>query len=211
MVLFTNLQTDTVAIQQGDFIGLTGLSLEAGAQRELLVHVRADAGGQRLLRITQDGVSWRDLASTNILPAVAANLNFDLSAPTFLSDHAVRFVLSATAGDERVGALITYELTAKGEREGTRHGRYLYVAAGETAQDTVHFQGLKAGEPYTLSVRYPWAVVKQISFTMPTTSLGPIHKAQDALAKWIDTNGRAADAPRQRGVYIYRGKKIFRP
>lgn len=211
LVLFTNLQTDTAAIQQGDFIGLTGLSLEAGAQRELLVHVRADAGGQRLLRITQDGVSWRDLASVNITPAVAANLNFELSTPTFLSDHAVRFVLSATAGDERVGALITYELTAQGEREGTRHGRYLYVAAGETAQDTVHFQGLKAGEPYTLSVRYPWAVVKQISFTMPTTGLSPIHKAQDAPAKWIDTNGRATDAPQQRGVYIYRGKKVFRP
>lgn len=210
--LFTNLESDTALFSQGDYVALTGLTLEAGEERTISVDMRFDADGTRWLRLTPDLVHYQTLGLINIAPYAPDALSFATPVPSFPADSTVTFHQRITNGPDaaRAGRYVTYELlpqpSADGD-EGTRHGHYFYLASGATMTDTVTFRGLTPGTTYRLLVRCPWTVQADTTFTLPAAS-GIVRPAAAAADTWHTLDGRRIARPHAPGIYIRSGKKV---
>lgn len=211
--LFTNATTDTAFFEQGDYIALTGGTLEAGETRMFPVRVRFNHGGSRVLRISPDDIRLIHEQPLTVGGGRAARLTFEaprLSFPESTVLH-VRQDLANEAGAGRAGHIVTYDLCeGKGGEDAPvsiRHGHYIYTAAGTSQTDTVSFRGLTPEREYTLQVRCPWTVVQRVTFTMPRdmTGLGDIPADTDrATETWFSPDGRRVCPPLRPGTYLRR-------
>lgn len=217
--LFTNAAADTAFFEQGDYIALTGGTLEAGETRMFPVRVRFNHGGNRVLRISPDDIHLIHEQPLTVSGGRAARLTFEpprLSFPENTVLH-VRLSLSNEAGAGRAGHIVTYDLCeGKGGEDAPvsiRHGHYIYTAAGAAQTDTVSFRGLTPGGEYTLQVRCPWAMVQRVTFTVPNDMTGICDSPADtdlATEVWFRPDGRRVRPPLQPGTYIRRRENEVR-
>lgn len=217
--LFTNAPTDTALFQQADYLGLTGYIMQPGERRSVRVHVKCNKAGERIFGVSPDDV--RILYQTPIMVADYREVKPVYGEPqlSFPEENhmQVRLLVDNSASPGRLGHYITYELLEgefDKEKEGTRHARYLYTPAGATETDTVSFKALRPGATYTLLVRQPWAIVQQLTFTMPEPSGVQLPMdAAPAPTSWYSLDGRRMDRPLRPGIYLRRKgnqvEKIF--
>lgn len=148
--LFTNLETDTAAFEQADYIALTGVTLAGGEERTLTVDASFDADGTRLLRISSDDVHFQTLGTLTIAPYAADDLTYAAPHLSFMPDSTIEVEQHITNAPTaaRAGRYITYELeplTAALHTDKVRHGHYFYLDAASTLRDTIRFRELTPG------------------------------------------------------------------
>lgn len=82
----------------------------------------------------------------------------------------VTFEVNVTndSDDGWVGDMLIYTFLEDGVERDAAHYRLLNLAPGETAQDTVTFNGLEPETGYTFCIRYPWEFVYTYDFITPT-------------------------------------------
>ena len=217
--LFTNAPSDTAVFRQADFVALTGTTMQPGEQRTVKVHAKFNKAGERLFGVSPDDVRVLFQAPVSVAegktvqPAYGAPLlNFPDAGTLF-----VQLPIDNSASVGRLGHYLTYELL-EGEydaaKEGTRHAHYLYTPAGEETMDTVSFKALTPGATYTLLVRQPWTIHRQVTFTLPAPSaIEEVVAEEQKPTQWFAPDGRAIAAPSQKGLYLRRAgnrtEKIF--
>ena len=75
-------------------------------------------------------------------------------------------------------------------------------------RDTVQFSQLIHGHTYTLRVRSPWKVVRQVSFTLPATTA--VRSAEVVGREvWHRLDGLRVAQPSEPGAYLHNSKKII--
>ena len=75
-------------------------------------------------------------------------------------------------------------------------------------RDTVQFTALVPGQTYTLLVRSPWKVVRQVSFTLPATTA--VRSAEVVGREvWHRLDGLRVARPSEPGAYLQNRKKII--
>lgn len=207
---FTNAPTDTALFRQADYLGLTGYTLQPGEQRTVRVHVKCNKAGERIFGISPDDV--RILFQTPIRVAEHQTTTTVYGEPqlTFPAEDQllVKLLVDNSTSQGRLGHYLTYELLEGAfdpQKDGTRHARYLYTPAGASEVDSVTFKSLQAGATYTLLVRQPWTIVRQVTFTLPGVSgvESPV-EVPSASVRWYAVDGRRVEKPQGRGVYLRR-------
>ena len=210
--LFTNLPSDTDTLRQADYVGITSTTLQPGEAKTLLLHARFRKLGQRILRLTPDDRQVFSLDTLTVVAGSGAQLTFSEPLLTFPSDSLVRITLSVenAAGSYRSGQSLVYEIIPglDGSVQGTRHPKYIYLNGGESMRDTVQFTALVPGQTYTLLVRSPWKVVRQVSFTLPATTA--VRSAEVVGREvWHRLDGLRVARPSEPGIYLRNSKKII--
>lgn len=211
--LFTNTAADTALFEQGDYIALTGGTLEAGETRMYPVRVRFNRSGDRVLRISPDDIHLIYEQPLAVSSGKAARLAFEAPRLSFPGNTVVQVwqELGNEADAGRAGHIVTYDLCkGKGGEDAPvdiRHGHYVYTAPGMTQTDTVSFRGLTPGSEYTLQVRCPWTVVQRATFTVPRDMTGtgaPADTDHRTAEVWYRPDGRRVCPPLRPGAYIRR-------
>lgn len=214
--LFTNAPTDTAYVEQGDYIAITGITLQAGERCSWPVHVQFDQGGTRTLRITPDDTTLVYEQAIDILPKQPVSLRFDTPQVRFPQPNQVEASIgvSNTAESGRSGQTLAFELY-EGEydddKQGTRHYQFLYLQPGEQTTLSSSFLGLQPGATYTLLVRSPWVVVQRITFQLPEASAIEAIPSDETVGQWIwyDSAGRRVMRPTVPGVYLrHNGRSV---
>lgn len=210
--LFTNLPSDTDTLRQADYVGITSTTLQPGEAKTLLLHARFRKLGQRILRLTPDDRQVFSLDTLTVVAGSGAQLTFSEPLLTFPSDSLVRITLSVenAAGSYRSGQSLVYEIIPGLDVsvQGTRHPKYIYLNGGESMRDTVQFTALVPGQTYTLLVRSPWKVVRQVSFTLPATTA--VRSAEVVGREvWHRLDGLRVARPSEPGIYLRNSKKII--
>ena len=210
--VFTNLPSDTDTLRQADYVGITSATLQPGEAKTLLLHARFHQLGQRVLRLTPDDRHIFSLDTLTVVAGSGAQLTFSEPQLTFPSDSIVRITLSVenAAGLSRTGQSLVYEIIPGLDVsvQGTRHPKYIYLNSGESMRDTVQFTALVPGQTYTLLVRSPWKVVRQVSFTLPATTA--VRSAEVVGREvWYRLDGRRVARPSEPGIYLRNSKKII--
>lgn len=210
--LFTNLPSDTDTLRQADYVGITSATLQPGEAKTLLLHARFHQLGQRVLRLTPDDRHIFSLDTLTVVAGSGAQLTFSEPQLTFPSDSIVRITLSVenAAGLSRTGQSLVYEIIPglDASVQGTRHPKYIYLNSGESMRDTVQFSQLIPGHTYTLLVRSPWKVVRQVSFTLPATTAV---RSTEVVGRevWHRLDGLRVAQPSEPGIYLRNSKKII--
>ena len=210
--LFTNLPSDTDTLRQADYVGITSTTLQPGEAKTLLLHARFRKLGQRILRLTPDDRQVFSLDTLTVVAGSGAQLTFSELQLTFPSDSIVRITLSVenAAGLSRTGQSLVYEIIPglDASVQGTRHPKYIYLNSGESMRDTVQFTALVPGQTYTLLVRSPWKVVRQVSFTLPATTAV---RSTEVVGRevWHRLDGLRVARPSEPGFYLRNSKKII--
>lgn len=210
--LFTNLPSDTDTLRQADYVGITSATLQPGEAKALLLHARFRKLGQRILRLTPDDRQIFSLDTLTVVAGSGAQLTFSEPQLTFPSDSIVRITLSVenAAGLSRTGQSLVYEIIPGLDVsvQGTRHPKYIYLNSGESMRDTVQFSQLIPGHTYTLLVRSPWKVVRQVSFTLPAATA--VRSAEVVGREvWYRLDGLRVARPSEPGIYLRNSKKII--
>jgi len=117
------------------------------------------------------------------------------------------------------GDLVTYCLFPEGSNVDERHWEVLSLAGGDTQRSTVRFQHLQDGQTYTLKVRCPWSVKRQLTFTAlrseATDGVEPMAAEKRPDDNDIyDLGGRRVGTSHSvlpKGIYIKHGKKLLIP
>lgn len=225
LVLLENLPSDTSIVAQGEWLNLSGCTLEAGESRMLTVHTIFTRSDTILLSILQD--AGNVLYSGLTYVTEGEEQSFEISEPevSFPAEDTVVISEQITnaSDEERAAQAFLYDLsTSAGEAIGIYY-HYLYIDAGETLSDTAIFTGLSPGETYVLSLRERWPVVQEKTFTMPSsTSIPSLFNGGEACLPtdeevkekiWFTLSGRRIPTPRSPGVYIRRkdgiGEKVI--
>ena len=210
--LFTNLSSDTDTLRQADYVGITSTTLQPGEAKTLLLHARFRQLGQRILRLTPDDRHIFSLDTLTVVAGSGSQLIFSEPQLAFPSDSVVRIMLSVenAANSYRSGQSLVYEIIPGLDVsvQGTRHPKYIYLNSGESMRDTVQFTALVPGQTYTLLVRSPWKVVRQVSFTLPATTA--VRSAEVVEREvWHRLDGLRVARPSEPGIYLRNSKKII--
>ncbi len=214
---FTNLDTDEDVFRDGDYVGLTSVTLKPEEERTITVHLRFDADGERIMRMSADDVHYVDMGKVSIEPFHGEDVSIAAPLISFRAGNKLDVAIDVTnkKADHRLGGRVVYELVHEGyEVEGIRHFHYLYASPGETISDSESFYDLVSGDTYRLLIRYPWRVVHEIVFVMPETSgldeveLNDEERA-DSSAPWYNIQGKRVAKPNERGIYVRNRKKIL--
>ena len=133
-----------------------------------------------------------------------------------LTDNGTTAIFSATVTNQAASGyasdLVTFCLYADGdEGQDTRHYEVLSLPGGESKEVRMTFRGLLPSTHYTLLLRCPWAVQRQLSFTTPT-SLGvaeaPVSEERNLQDIPFDLTGRVVSPGRSR-LLLRRGSKMI--
>ncbi|MBP3228473.1 MAG: C10 family peptidase [Bacteroidaceae bacterium] len=212
---FTNLPTDTALFAQGDYNGLSGVTLDPGESRILRLHLQFDEGGERIFRASPDDSTLLCAVPISIGTAPAADITFGQPTVTFPSDGTVEIRQPYTNSPDggRAGCTVTYEIydPSAPSAAAPRHYYHLYAATGETVCDTVRFASLHPGHTYTYRLREPWEVQVECTFTVPlSTGIGAVtsYPASDRTTIYYDLQGRPVARPERPGIYIIGGRKV---
>lgn len=209
LALFTNTPADTSALDQGVSVANGGITLDAGERRMLRLHVLMPQAGSLWLRATPDDEHVILDTLVNVGPYYTSNIRFGEPAFVFPDTTSVHVSLPVTNAMQqgRSGFRVVYclfEGPQTGSDGDTRHIHYVYLAAGESACDTVSFRGLCPGAVYTLLVRSPWTPIMERNFIVPRTTgiASPVMPLPAEV--WYGTDGRRMDHPDRPGVYLRR-------
>ncbi len=216
---FTNLPTDTALFEQGDYNGLTGVTLLPGETRDVLLHLQFDESGSRIFRASPDDSTLLCAIPIQIDTAAAAEISFPEPTISFPEVGVVQIVQPYSIGIDggRAGTTITYEIYDADDATASypSHYYHLYASAGITVCDTVTFQNLQPGHTYAYRLRHPWEIRQEIAFTMPidtptditSTIIQTLGKESQVQ---YDLQGRRIEkAARGTRIIISRGKKKF--
>lgn len=219
--LFTNASADTAFFEQGDYGALTGVTLQPGEKKRLIVYAKFSQSGKRLLRLSPDDVHVVYEQSVDILSGQPEELIFEEPEYQFPATDMVeiRQPVSNLSTGGRAGQRVTYELFEGNPREGHSgicHVTYCMLSANESQTDTVRFKGLQPGQNYTLYVRCPWTVRKTVCFTVPpATGISEIvsegHGNASSSCYTVDGRRTTIMSPSRGNVVISRGKKQLCP
>jgi len=219
---FTNAPTDTALFDQGDYVALSGCTLRPGETATMDVHATFSEAGERILRLSPDDVHLSAEIPLTVESGKPDRLTFGEPKLFFPAAQTLGVALDIANAPEggRSGGRLVYGLyEGHDERTDgeTRHFRHFYLQPGESLRDTVHFRGLKAGQDYTLLVRYPWAPLCTVRFTLPAETGIPSATTDEAetdpgtrTGEWYTPDGRRAPRPRTPGIYLQRDGKRFR-
>ena len=213
--VMTWLPTDTAIFWQADYVGLSGLTLAPGERRVQRTYLRFSIPGDRIIGISHDDVTIPFSMPISIVKGTRGKLSWgDVSYE--LADNSTTVIFSATVTNQAASGyasdLVTYCLYADGDEEqDTRHYEVLSLPGGESKEVRMTFRGLLPSTHYTMLLRCPWAVQRQISFTTPTP-LGvaetPLPEDRNPQGLLFDVSGRAASPGRSR-LLLRRGSKMI--
>ena len=214
---FTNLQTDEEIFKEGDYVGLTSVTLQPGETCTQTVHLRFDEDGERFFRMSPDDEHYVNLGMVNIEPYHGENVSISAPVLSFKPQQTLDVSIDLTnlLSEYRYGGRVVYEIIHEGhEVEGTRHFHYVYAAPSATVQDAASFHNLIAGDTYRLLVRCPWRVMHEVAFVMPETAgLEKVEldeeKQDKPVGPWYYVSGQRVKKPAHRGIFIRDRKKYF--
>lgn len=210
--LFTNLPTDTAFIQQGDYVALTGVTLQSGGRKTIRVHLRFDEAGERILRMTLDEKHYQTLGTVSIDEYQSSILNFANLSTTFPDETTAEFTLDIShSSGARSGRVISYRVTPVdiNAADAIRHEHYVYLEPGETFRDTVRFRGLQHGVLYSFTARNQWHDVLSTSFRLPAPEgITGISASEMQTVRFMLNGQRVTECPRG-NVYIQNHRKIL--
>ncbi len=216
--LFTNTSADTALFEQADFVGLTGVSLQPGERKEIVVQALFSKDGERILRVSPDDEAIIHETPISVVRGKAPNVVLSPPALSFPQPGTVQIKLAINNyGEGRSGNKVTYELfegKPHPDHNGTAHADYCLLMPGESETDSIRFCGLKGGEEYTLYVRFPWTVQYEVAFTMPpSTGIRPPSNPEPGqkvpASSWYGLDGRRITRPSGSGIYIHGGEKVI--
>ncbi len=217
MEFFTSLPTDTALFEQGDYNGLTGVTLLPGETRDVRMNLQFDVDGERIFHASPDDSTLLCAVPISIGTAPAAEISYGEPVLTFPEAGMVQIVQPFSVGIDggRAGTDVTYEIYDADDATASypSHYYHLYAHPGSTVADTVTFKNLEPGHTYSYRLRHPWEIRREVAFTVPADTLTgvavPIVRPKDTDACY-DLQGRAASHKDMPGVYISRGKKLLR-
>lgn len=213
---FTNLPADTALFEQGDYNGLTGVTLQPGETREVLLHLQFDEAGDRIFRASPDDSTLLCAVPISIGTAQDAEITYGEPTLSFPETGKVQIVQPYAVGIDggRAGTRVTYEIydAADETRSYPTHYYHLYAGPGEAVSDTVTFHNLQPGHTYTYRLRHPWEIRQEVAFTIPTdplTGVSLVNASPAVPAPRYDMQGRPASSRQPHGVIIERGRKVL--
>ena len=216
--LFTNLPTDTALFAQGDYNGLTGVTLLPGESRDVRMHLQFDEAGERIFRASPDDSTLLCAVPISIGTAPAAEISYGEPLISFPSEGMVQIVQPYMVGIDggRAGTCVTYEIYDPDDVTASypSHYYHLYGHPGTITTDTVTFRNLIPGHTYSYRLRHPWEIRREVAFTVPvdpaTSICVPKVRHEENSSTWYDLQGRVA-VPGRGGVVISRsGKQILK-
>lgn len=212
--VMTYLPTDTAIFWQADYVGLAGLTLAPGERRVQRTYLQFSVPGERIIGISHDDVTIPFSQPITIVKGTRGKLSWgDVSVDLNLDGNEATFTASVSnqASDGYASDLVTYCLYADGqENEDLRHYEVLSLPAGKKTDVTMTFRGLIPGKHYTMLLRCPWTIQRQIDFTTPlpvgvsevdVSSTSPRHDV------FFDTSGRVASSRCSGQILIHHGRK----
>ena len=228
--VLTYLPTDTAIFYQADYVALSAVNLAPGESRTWPVYCQFVETGERILSFSADDETLPYQMPVNIVPGTTSVLQFgdiDYELIRYGDNLVAQFSHDVTNQAEAgySGDLVTYCLFPDGSEIDERHWQILSLAGGATEREVIRFQHLVDGQAYTLKIRCPWTVVKEISFVAraseATDGIGQIENGrlemEDDSSAIYELNGRMVNGKRSslsvrpKGIYVKRGKKILIP
>jgi len=230
--VLTYLPTDTAIFQQADYVALSAVNLAPGESRTWPVYCQFVETGERILSFSADDETLPYQMPVNIIPGTSPVLQFgDIEyrliryGDNLVAEFSHDVSNNASAGYS--GNLITYCLFPEDSEIDERHWRILSLAAGTTEREIVRFQHLNDGQRYTLKIRCPWEVQREVSFVarfddavdgIGEVNSGETDRLRDRASAVYDLSGRQmvngnypSSSVRPKGIYVKHGKKILIP
>ena len=212
--VMTYLPTDTAIFWQADYVGLAGLTLAPGERRVQRTYLNFSVAGERIIGISHDDVTIPFSQPITIEKGTRGKLEWGEVSYELRDDGcSATFTASVTnkASAGYAADLVTYCVYADGHAdEDTRHYEVLSLPAGETKDVTMFFNGLTPGRRYTMLLRCPWTVQRELSFVtpLPVGCIAPddIRPQESIRVVSFDANGRRSQHDRSR-LLIQKNRK----
>ncbi len=222
--VFTYLPTDTAIFRQADYVALSAVNLAPGQRKKWPVYCKFTETGERILAFSADDVTLPYQTTITIGQGTKPVLEFgevECQLINYGDNLVADFSLDITnqSAEGYAGDLVTYCLFPEGSNIDERHWEVLSLAGGDTQRSTVRFQHLQDGQTYTLKVRCPWSVKRQLTFTAlrseATDGVEPMAAEKRPDGNDIyDLGGRRVGTSHSvlpKGIYIKHGKKLLIP
>lgn len=216
--VLTNSSADTAIFQQADYVTVSAVNLTPHERKTFPIYCQFSETGERLFGISADDSTFLYRSPVTIKKGTTSRLKWgDISVKQYISAEdglMADFFIPVTneAAGGMSGQLVTFCLRPDGGSEDIRHWEVLQLPAGEEQTLRVRYKHLTDGHPYTLSIRCPWTVRTQFSFTAKASEAGDgiedIIIKQEMNNQYHDLSGRRLLHPR-RGLNIINGKKIW--
>lgn len=245
--VMTYLPTDTAIFEQANYVALSTVNLAPGEHKIWPVLCRFSKTGDRLFAISADDETTPYVMPIHIDAGVAPVFEFAEPTVQFVrytdaqqhDDLTARICFDVNNNAKSgIGCdVFTYCLFEEDNPDDYRHFNVLQINAGDTYAETVDFHYLKDGETYTFKLRYPWEVVKTLTFVydaseaadgiaVPSADVNEEEGLYSSIRsrygnRMYDLSGRSFSSASHpavkpignalKGVYIKRGKKILAP
>lgn len=217
--LLTFAPDDSAAFLHGDYLALTGASLDAYEKTVLKAICKFSKSGERVLGISDNDSSFLYVEPLQIEGKTGAGVVVEDVDVLKVDDDSASFVVrfancSDIAWD---GSRITYSLFRGDytESEGDiRQWKILNLSPSQILSDTITFAGLQSDLQYTFVVRNPWLPEKMcIVQTHQPMLVKKISESQEEKATFntccFDLNGIRMKYPKRKNIYINKGRVIF--
>lgn len=151
-------------------VGITAVTLYPDAETDAQVHCMFENADTLFFGLTGDEAYVLYLYSLVVKQGGEYELIIGPVDVLELDAEHVTFEVSVTneSDDGWVGDMLIYTFLEDDVERDAAHYRLLNLAPGETARDTVTFNGLKSETSYTFCIRYPWEFVYTYDFTTPS-------------------------------------------
>lgn len=217
--VLTYLPTDTAVFAQADYVALSAVNLAPGQQCTWPVYCRFTQAGDRILAFSADDETLPYKTPIHIGQGTAPQLTFgELSYQLYAYDANLVAEFSLDIANQApsgyAGNLLTYCLCPADGSPDSRHWQVLSLAGGSVQHSVVRFSHLQDGQTYTLLLRCPWTVQRELTFTVrsdeATDAVIPVPVSSAAPSgRAYDLSGRPLRRPK--GLTIRQGKKIYIP
>ncbi|MGM9694412.1 MAG: C10 family peptidase, partial [Alloprevotella sp.] len=206
--LIVNEPTDTAVFEQGDWVALTGGTLEGGETTVKTVFPTFATAGEKVLNVSADGETI--LFTLPFQVTEGGTTEMDHAAPELTFEAggtvAIHQRFSNPSTEERAAQEYVFcvaDSLGSPEVEITRH---IFLAPSADTVVTVRFRDLVPGTGYQYLLRAYWPIVVSQGFVMPLSpdGISPVISDSKHAAQWYDLSGRPIATPRRPGVYLRR-------
>ena len=215
---FTYLPSDTAVFLQADYVAVSTVNLAPGESRVCPVYCQFAKSGERIFAVSADDVTMAYQQPLTIGKGTKPQLVYgELSHELVRYGDNLTATLSLDVTNEAAsgyaGDLITFYLQPANGGESVRHWKVLALSGGATERLEVTFQHLEDGQTYTLWVRQPWTIQRELMFTPRMDDAADDvnsltledRQGNDTM---YDLSGRRVKTW-EKGIYIKNGKKIL--
>ena len=206
--LIVNEPSDTAVFEQGEWVALTGGTMEGGETTVKTVFPTFPSAGEKVLNVTADGETILFTMPFQVSEGGTTDMQHDAPELEFEAGGtvAIHQRFSNSSSEERAAQEYIFCVADSAGSPEVEIMRHIFLDPSADTVVTVRFRDLVPGTGYQYLLRAYWPVVVSQGFVMPLSPDGvsPVTTDPQSPAQWYDLSGRPIATPQRLGVYLKR-------